>query len=173
MKKIIFATVALFLLLGCEKKDPMLKSQQENFVLTSTNGTNIDVAVKDNNFEFSGFEGKPLLITFFATWCPPCKAEMPELAHLKTEFNGSVNIMAVLAEKDKNLVEVEDFIKEYKINFPVVVSSENFRLASALGGVKGLPSLFLFDSNGTLVKIYPGAVPKELLADDFKKVLKQ
>lgn len=172
MKKIILAFAVLVLLIGCEKKDPALRAQQDELVLTTSNGASINVSVKDNNFDFSGFEGKPLLVTFFATWCPPCKAEMPELAHLKTEFNGSVNILAVLAEKDKNPAEVDAFIKEYKINFPVVVSSENFRLAGALGGVRGLPALFLFDSNGTLIKIYPGAVPKELLADDFKKALK-
>ncbi|MEY4504697.1 MAG: hypothetical protein RL154_993 [Pseudomonadota bacterium] len=172
MKKLILALFAIFLLLGCEKREQNIKEQNLDLTLTTSKGAPINVAIHGDKFDFSGFEGKPLLVVFFATWCPPCKAEMPELAKLKTEFNGSVNILAVLVEKDKDPTELEAFIKEHKINFPVAVSHENFKLGSALGGVKGIPALFMFDANGSLAKIYPGAVPAELIADDFKKLLK-
>lgn len=172
IKKLICAVLIVLSFLGCEKKERAIKEQKLDVALTTSKGLPINVAIENSKFDFSGFEGKPLLVVFFATWCPPCKAEMPELAKLKNEFNGSVNILAVLVEKDKNLQEVEAFIKDRGINFPVTVSNENFKLASAVGGVDGIPASFMFDSNGTLIKRYSGAVPSELLKDDFNKLIK-
>lgn len=172
LKKIAISLCFILIVAACQKKQEDTLIQKMDLTLQTSKGAPINVSINNNKFDFTGFEGKPLLVVFFATWCPPCKAEMPELAKIKTEYDGKINILAVLTEQDKNPKELEAFIKERGINFPVTVSNENFQLATAVGGVNGIPASFMFDSNGSLVKRYSGAVPSELLKDDFNKLLK-
>lgn len=172
LKKIAISLCLILFATSCQKKQEDSVIQKMDLTLQTSKGAPINVTVNNNKFDFAGFEGKPLLVVFFATWCPPCKAEMPELAKLKTEFDGKINILAILTEQDKNPQELESFIKDRGINFPVTVSKENFELATAVGGVNGIPASFMFDQNGSLIKRYSGAVPSELLKDDFNKLLK-
>ena len=79
--------------------------------------------------------------------------------------------MTKLMEEDKDNQEVIDFSKEHQINFPVLNSKENFLLSQALGGIRSLPTLVMYDKTGNYFIHYTGAAPEEMIESDIKKAL--
>ncbi|QOG11435.1 TlpA family protein disulfide reductase [Arcobacter sp. FWKO B] len=175
-KKLAFLTILSILLFGgCDSKDGIdssavaKKSQKApEFNLITTNQEQILVKVVDDKWVFQGLENKVILLNFFATWCPPCKAEIPHLISLKNKYP-QFEVVAVLVEQDKSNDEINSFIAEHNINYPVTNSNMNFILADAVGGVSTIPTMFLFDSEGTPYQKYVGMVPEEMLASDIQK----
>lgn len=168
----------IFLLTGCDSKDPeaiknaIAKEQEPTVIELKTNNDQlINATISKNKIIFSGQENKVVLLNFFATWCPPCKAEIPHLNRLKERYKEQFEVIGVLVEKSKTKEEVNAFIEEYEIQFPVTNHTTNFTLADAVGGVKSIPTMLLFDKNGTLIRKYIGIVPEEMLEIDIKKGL--
>ena len=176
------------LLIGCgSKKEEKInfRSKQEQEVgkqninnveevkvhLKDVNGKEIVLKQVNNGFKIEGGDDKTVLIDFFATWCPPCKAEIPHLVELQNKYKDKIRILGVLLEENKPIEEVQSFIKYHNINYPVSVSSENFKLASLIGGVKSIPLLIMYDSEGNYITHYMGAVPQEMIESDLKKVI--
>lgn len=178
-KKLALCGILLATLItGCEKKDSIdgnvLSSSNDksySFELTNLNNQKISIDVKDKKWKFEKQENKAVLLVFFATWCPPCKAEIPHLLNLKKQFGNKFEIIGVLVEDGKSNDEVKKFVQENQINYPVTNSPENFVLASAIGGVSSIPAMFLFGKNGDLIQDYVGIVPEEMLASDITKGL--
>jgi len=79
----------------------------------------------------------------------------------------------VLMEENKDNLELDDFIKEFKINYPVLNSKENFFLSQALGGIRSLPTIVIYDKNGAYFTHYLGAAPEEMLESAIEKALKK
>ena len=77
----------------------------------------------------------------------------------------------MLLEENKSNNEVDAFMKEHKINYIVANSPANFSAAEAFGGVKGIPTMFMFDKNGKQTAFYPGATPEELIEKDILKTI--
>ena len=115
------------------------------------------------------FSGKVLLITFFATWCPPCRQEIPTLIKLQNELGPKGFSVIGLSVDEKGPKVVVKMIKKDKINYPVLMAKG--KTARAFGGVAGIPTSFLVDRQGMIVKRYPGYVPHALLAKDIKNIL--
>ena len=103
----------------------------------------IKITADPNGWKFEGVQGKAVLLNFFATWCPPCKAEIPHLNNLKKKYNGEFEVVAVLVENDKSNEQMKQFINEFSVNYPIVNSKENMKLIGAVGGVKSIPTMFL------------------------------
>lgn len=171
-------TIALFT--GCDKKEdinenviaPSAKAQLlPTFNLKTTNGENITIEVTKEGWNFKEYPNKVVLLNFFATWCPPCKAEIPHLNNLQTKYKNDFQVISVLVEQDKENSEINNFISEYKIIYPITNSRVNFELANAVGGVKSIPAMFMFDKKGIVVQNYVGAVHEEILESDIKKAL--
>ena len=165
--------IAIFFI-GCDNKESAkdmisLKGVVTELGLTTNSSKNIKVTRANDGFRFSEYEGKAVLVGFFATWCPPCKAEIPHLVSLNEKYKDKFAVMAVLIEKDKPKKELDAFIAEHKINYEVVVSPSNDEMARAVGGIRGVPNMFLYAPDGRLLAHYPGAVPAELIEDDLRK----
>ncbi|MBD3829998.1 MAG: TlpA family protein disulfide reductase, partial [Arcobacter sp.] len=109
----------------------------------------------------------------FATWCPPCKAEIPNLIKLQDDYKNDFVVISVLLEEMKTNEEIVDFIKSFNINYTVTNSPENFDLAKSLGGIKSIPTMFLIDKNSKIFQKYVGLVPSEMMEIDIKKVLEK
>ncbi|MCH1625620.1 peroxiredoxin family protein [Ferdinandcohnia quinoae] len=125
-----------------------------DFELTSIDGR----AVK-----LSDMEGKKVILNFWATWCPPCKAEMPHMQDFYEEQQGKdVEIIAVnltTAEKNKN--DVEPFVKDYGLTFPILLDSEG-DIGSTYQAFT-IPTSYVIDTKGIIRKKIIGPMDKEMM----------
>ncbi len=147
------------------------ESKTTNITLQDTNGKIIPITPIEKGYKFEGFENKVVLVVFFTTWCPPCKAEIPHLINLQEKYKEKFAIISVLLEENKSNEEINSFMKYNKINFAVTNSADNFKFAQNIGGVKNIPLMFLYDKNGKYSTHYVGAIPEEMIDADIKKVL--
>ena len=115
------------------------------------------------------YKGKVLLVTFFATWCPPCRQEVPTLIKLQNEYGQKGFSVIGLSVDEKGPKIVLKMIKKDKINYPVLMAKG--KTARDFGGVVGIPTSFLIDRQGNITKRDPGDVPKALFDKDINKYL--
>ena len=182
-KKMSFLVLFFILLFaGCDSKDESSKKDailnaisKENatfFVdLETTNKEILKTKISKNRIEFENINNKVILVNFFATWCPPCKAEIPYLTELKKKYPDDVEIVAVLLEKDRTHDDITAFINEYEINYKVTNGSSNYLLEQAVGGVKTIPTMYLLNRQGEIQQRYIGIVLEEMLDIDIKKAM--
>jgi peroxiredoxin len=96
---------------------------------------------------FSELRGKVVLVNFWATWCPPCRKEMPDLEMLYGRFESKG--LVVLGISDEEAAKVEPFIRERKVSFPVLLDPG--RKVNEMFVVDGIPKSFVYDREGKLV----------------------
>ncbi|MCK5250485.1 MAG: TlpA family protein disulfide reductase [Spirochaetaceae bacterium] len=101
------------------------------------------------------FKGSVILLNFWASWCPPCRAEMPSMGHLAEELKNSDFVM-IPVNVQEPLELVESFVTEFEIGFPVYLDI-NADAARAIG-VSGLPTSILIDRDGSAVAVVTGAI---------------
>jgi len=193
IKRISFLTVLVFLLLsfgGCSKKDEGItedvavkkgavehktnhKSELPTFHLTTIDQKPITIKITKNGWKFEQYPDKSVLLVFFATWCPPCKAEIPHLINLQKKFNKNLQIIGISVDRDIDMKYLKDFADRFGINYAVTFGEENFKVADAVGGVDTIPAMFLLTKKGFLFQKYVGAVYEEILNSDIKQVIKK
>lgn len=117
----------------------------------------------------SDFEGKALLVTFFATWCPPCRQEVPTFVALQNEYEAKGFSVVGLSVDDGPKKALIKMIEGQNINYPVLMAKGE--VARAFGGVVGIPVTFLVDKQGLIRKRYSGYVPKAVLEKDIQDAL--
>lgn len=179
-KKIAFFIISVLLVVtGCDSKkeenEIKIEKKETKFTISSQITPSITLEKTDNGIDFKEFKGKVVLLNFFATWCPPCKAEIPHLNNLKEKYKDSFEIVA-LNMGEKNAVQspnekIAEFIKEYNINYNVSNSEKNFKISEMMGNIQVIPTMFLFDTEGKILQKYVGIVPEEMIETDIKKAL--
>ncbi|WMW79467.1 TlpA disulfide reductase family protein [Undibacterium cyanobacteriorum] len=115
------------------------------------------------------WQGKFLVVNFWATWCKPCVQEMPELAELQTQLAGkNVQLLGIGIDTPNNISE---FAEKYKITYPVFAAGmEGTDISTAMGNqAGGLPFTVLVNSEGKIVKSYFGRLKMEELRADIQK----
>lgn len=117
----------------------------------------------------ANFSGKTLLITFFATWCPPCMQEVPTLIELHQQFSKDNFSVVGLSVDQGGADVVAKLVEKRSINYPVLMADED--TTNNFGGVAGIPTSFLVNKEGNVVKKYPGYVPHAVLEKDIKKIM--
>ena len=120
------------------------------------------------------YQNKVILLDFWATWCPPCIEEIPHLIKVREKYKDKMEIIGVLAEANKPIKELDAFVAEYKVTYPITTtheSDDNMRLFEELTNLRTLPFKSMYDANGTYITHYYGAVLEELLVDTLEKVL--
>jgi thiol-disulfide isomerase/thioredoxin len=121
----------------------------------------IDFKLKDlkgNDVSLSDFKGKKVFLNFWATWCPPCRKEMPEMEAYYQKIKDSDVVMLVV-NLGENKSTVENFIKDNKYNFPVLLDTDNkaavdYRIAS-------IPTSFFIDKDGNIIFRHIGPMTVE------------
>lgn len=117
----------------------------------------------------SAFDGKVLLITFFATWCPPCAQEVPVLNELHTKYGKDGFSVVALSVDQEGASVVSRFVKKKKIQYPVLMAQA--KTTADFGGVYGIPVAFLVNKSGNVVKKYTGYVSHKILEKDVNRLL--
>ena len=117
------------------------------------------------------YAGKTVVLNFWASWCEPCREEMPELSELHTEYK-SRNVV-VLGMAIEDVAAVNDFLKETRVSYPLFATDmQGMEIATSLGNNKGvLPFTVIIKSDGTLAKTYFGRVTKPLLEQTLKTLM--
>lgn len=107
--------------------------------------------------DLSALRGKPLVLNFWASWCPPCVSEMPDLERAYREYRGrGVRFLAVALD---DADEVRTFVEENKITLPVAVDEE--RVLGRKYGVGNIPTTYFLNSDGTIAQKHVGAMDYE------------
>ena len=106
----------------------------------------------------SALKGKALIINFWATWCGPCREEIPEMVALQSKYKGSLQVIGI-SEDDGPPDQVAKFVQKVGINYPVVMYTD--ALEKEYGGVSALPTSFLVTKDGRVVQKDVGVYPLE------------
>jgi len=150
-----------------------VKKDEKSIQLKTIDNKNITIIKENDKYIIKEYENKIVLLNFFATWCPPCKAEIPNLIELQNKYNKDFTVLSVLLENDKSNEEIQEFANDFKINYPVTNSKGNFDLAKAIGPVQSIPTMFMIGKDATIFQKYVGIVPVEMMEMDIKKLLKK
>lgn len=119
-------------------------------------------------FTLEDRRGEVILINFWATWCPPCIVEIPDLNELYEEYrDAGLTILGVSVEDGEESV-VREFVDEYQIRYPVAVSLE---LTEIFGGVYGLPTTYVIDRDGQIVHRVIGLFPVDDMLPTLRTLL--
>ncbi len=179
MKNIVIVLSIALLFVACENKDENFISNDESrsvkkeYTLQTLKGGTIEVEVKNKflDIKTKELQNQVILVNFWATWCPPCRAEIPHFVKIIDKYKGKFNIIGVLLE-DKDKGAVQKFVDEFKINYPIAIGEDNFYLSRAISPTRSLPFSVLYDKNGNYITSYLGAVPQEMLENDIEKAFK-
>jgi len=121
----------------------------------------------------SDYLGKGVLINLWATWCPPCQAEMPAIqaAYEKYKDRGLV-VLGIDFTAQDNLPDVVAFVNQSNLTFPVLLD-EDGSISSNSYGMRGLPDSFFIDSAGVVRRIVTGAIPSDKLDQFLEEIIPQ
>jgi len=117
--------------------------------------------------DLSALHGQPALVNVWATWCGPCRREMPALAMLARRFNGRLVVIAVDQGEDPEVVKA--YVKQFGVGFPVAVDKDQ-RLGTALHLV-GMPSSFFVDRQGVVRDAIDGEMSYAMMSEKAQRLL--
>ena len=146
------------------------------FQLVDTQGNEYNVTKVGPNFTIAGHENKVIMFDIFATWCPPCRAEAPNLAHLQKLYNNDFLILGITIEDPITNKELDAFKSEYGATYAIVNSKDNERLyraiasATKVGQRFPIPLMVMY-KDGRYITHYVGQTPEEMIESDIKKAL--
>ncbi len=117
------------------------------------------------------FKGKVRLVNFWATWCGPCRAEIPDLIGLQKKYGSRGFEVVGISVDEGGQPTVAPFVKENAMNYPVYLDEEG-AASRAFGGVNALPTSILLDTNGRLVDGMQGMVNVSAMGEQIEKLLR-
>ena len=131
-----------------------------DFALTTIDGKRV---------KLSDYRGKAVLLNFWATWCGPCKVEIPWFMDLEKQYGPQGLVILGVAMDDDGKDNVTKFAREMKMDYPILLGNDD--VADQYGGVEGLPTTFYIDRDGKIVKKVAGLVGHGEIEDGIKSAL--
>ncbi len=203
MKKIIYLILITFLFTSCSteeskeveksnnivlKQDSTTKQEKESkkitpkeyqFTFQDLNNHSTKLHIIDDVYYFSNIKQPIVMIVFFATWCPPCRGQIPHLSNLQKKFKKSLFIISPLVHDDCSNEKLKRFTITQKVKFFIANrQKENLKFADfitpKLGLTKDFPlPLMIIFVNGKYFTHYEGMMPEEMIESDIKQVLEK
>lgn len=122
-----------------------------------------------NAIELADFRGKVVLLNFWATWCGPCKVEIPWFTEFQQRFRGAgLTVLGVSMDED-GWKSVSPYLDQQMVNYPVMIGNED--LAKAYGGFDALPVTFLINRYGRIAAVHVGLVARSTYEGEIKKLM--
>ena len=157
---VLITIITLALFAGCKSKDKEgATAAAPDFTLQDVSGKNVRLA---------DLKGRVVLVEFWATWCPPCRDEIPSIERLHTQYGAKGLTVLAVALDEGAWDEVKAFIAEQKITYTVLKGTED---VSAKYMVRLIPATFLIDKQGLIKKQYLGGGSDESLEQEIKALL--
>lgn len=175
------AAFALLLLLAAVGYNLLSKKAkpQQNTVAASSQTSKIsapDFTVQDengNDVSLSDFKGKPVVLNFWASWCPPCKAEMPDYQKMVQQYSsqGVIFMMVNMTDGSRETTETaKQFLKERKYTFPAYFDM-NSNAANAYC-ISSIPYSIFIDKDGNIVNAYQGMIDAATMKKNIGAIMK-
>lgn len=128
-----------------------LKAEATGFTYTDMAG---------NPIKLSDYKGKWVVVNYWATWCPPCLEEIPELVNFHDQHKDSDAVVVGINMEKKDRQQLSAFVDDYLVSYPVVQMTDDMPL---LGNIPGLPTTYLIDPSGKAAAVQVGQVTGEML----------
>src|SRR5262245_46500535 len=132
----------------------------------------LDYSVKDMNgadVRLSSFKGKVILLNFWATWCHPCKEEIPDLVALQEQYKDSIVVLGFSI--DDKPEELKQYAAQYQMNYPVLVGAGHENIQEAYGPMWGVPVTVIIGRDGRIAKKQSGIRSLEQFDKEIKRLL--
>ena len=114
-------------------------------------------------------KGKVVLLNFWATWCGPCKAEIPGFVELQQQYKNDLVVIGLSV--DDTAEKAKPFVDQYKVNYPIVLGLGRDDIQDAYGPIYGIPASFLISRDGKVCKRHLGIAPKAQFEREIKALL--
>ncbi|MGK0290074.1 MAG: thiol-disulfide isomerase/thioredoxin [bacterium] len=153
---------SIFLFSACENSDPVKKEidfqkvLQKNFIQQPKTVIKVPEIIftdlEGKEHTLAEFRGKVVFLNFWATWCFPCRKEMPDMDELYFKMKSSKNFKILALDLGETSATVKKFLKEYPYSFPIGLAKNTETLQKFLGGARaGLPTTFVIDKKGYVI----------------------
>ena len=166
IRRILFAlTLATLLTVGCTNKEDSNKpsgSPAPRFSLKSLQG---------DTLRLTDFKGKVVLLNFFATWCAPCRQEIPDFVRLYNKFKDKGFEIVGIGLDMEGAAALGPFAKQFRIPYPVLLGTRE--VVMDYGEIKGVPTSFFIDRNGYIAEQFIGVRPARVLEKTIVELLEQ
>jgi len=155
--------------------DEVVQLPERYHPLTDTQAPDFEMHLvgSDQNVRLSDYAGKPVLVNFWSTWCPPCRLEMPWINSIYEKYKDQGFVVLGVDAGEKVAAEtVNDMVTQYVegqgLTFPILLDDRTYQLQQAWA-VAGLPSSFLVNPKGTITFVHTGMFPNEATLEDLVK----
>jgi peroxiredoxin len=164
---------------SCGGKEPRAKSREgegpaAGVLAAQDRRPSPDFSLKDldgRDVRLADFRGKVVMVNFWATWCPPCRAEIPDFIELQSQWGPKGLQIIGISLDDEGAAKVAPFASQNRINYTMLVNGN--RAANAYGGIEGIPTTFLLDRQGRVVERRAGVAPREHWQQVIASLLKE
>jgi thiol-disulfide isomerase/thioredoxin len=124
--------------------------------------------IEGKKLELADFKGKVVVLDFWATWCDPCRIEIPGLVQMQDKYaHQGFSVIGISLDDEPG--PVVEFYKEFKMNYPVAVGNQ--RVGELYGGVLGLPTTFVIGRDGRIYAKHIGATDVSVIEDEVQQLL--
>lgn len=154
MKKVLIFLLSLMIGQFC------LTSQ----ALAAEPAAKADFTLKDiagNKHQLSSYKGRWVLVNYWATWCPPCLEEVPDLVNLYDHRKQKDLMVLGVVFDYKDVKDVKDYVDDMLMSYPIVLGDDG--VIAQIGSAEVLPTTFIYNPQGVLVKIKRGLITREYI----------
>ena len=148
------------------------EEQSSGACLADAKPAKLDFTMKDlagKPVSLTSYKGKVILLNFWATWCGPCKAEIPGFVELQERYKN--DLIVVGYSVDDEAPKAKAFADEYKINYPILLGEGREDVQDAYGPIWGIPASFIISRDGKVCKKHLGIAPKAVFEREIKALL--
>jgi thiol-disulfide isomerase/thioredoxin len=123
----------------------------------------------DESYSLSDFKGKMVILNFWATWCPPCKKEIPDFIELYEKYADKGLVILGVSMDQGGWLVTKQFADDWLINYPIAMANRD--MLSKYGSPNSIPTTFIITPKGKLANQFVGYRPREVWENEIKKVL--
>ena len=172
-KRIIIPALFILGIFGCSKVESL---ENEDVVewdkpVKAAGFSVPSLADEDQTIRLESYKGKVVLLDFWATWCPPCRHELPALNRMYHELKEDGFVLIGMTIDHGEWSAIAKAVSAFKLSYPMGWSGPEVQ--KSYGGIEAVPTKFLLDKKGFLRKRYLGLVPDVLLRSDIQTLLNE